>query len=75
MKKYILALLSFLASAFAALPILTCPACWPFYAGLLSTLGLSFVDYTPFLLPMTSFLLVIALVPLISMARTSEMGI
>ncbi len=37
----------------AALPKLTCPACWPAYAGLLGALGLGFVDYTPWLLPLT----------------------
>ena len=33
------------AIASALLPKLTCPACWPAYAGLLSTLGLGFVDF------------------------------
>lgn len=37
----------------ALLPALTCPACWPAYAGLLGALGLGFVDYTPYLLPGT----------------------
>ncbi|SEN52532.1 hypothetical protein SAMN05216325_12228 [Nitrosomonas marina] len=64
MKKFFIALPSFLASAFVALPILTCPACWPLYAGLLSALGLSFVDYTPFLFPVTAVLLFISLVSL-----------
>ncbi|MFO7603808.1 MAG: hypothetical protein R6X06_08330 [Gammaproteobacteria bacterium] len=35
----------------ALLPKLTCPACWPAYAGLWSSLGLGFFDYTPYLLP------------------------
>ena len=34
----------------ALLPKLTCPACWPAYAAVLSALGVSFVDYTPYLL-------------------------
>ncbi|UCE88597.1 MAG: hypothetical protein JSW10_09680 [Pseudomonadota bacterium] len=45
----------------ALLPKLACPACWPAYAGLLSSLGLGFVDYTPYLLPLTLVFLVIAL--------------
>jgi len=42
-------------------PGLTCPACWPAYAGLLSSLGISFVDYTPYLLPLISVFLITAL--------------
>lgn len=63
-KKIVMALPSFIASGVAALPVLTCPACWPLYAGLLSALGLGFIDYTPFLLPVTAVLLAIALIPL-----------
>ncbi len=69
MKKIIMALPPVLASGVAALPVLTCPACWPLYAGLLSALGLGFVDYTPFLLPVTAMLLAIALIPLVWKAR------
>jgi mercuric ion transport protein len=69
MKKIVMALPSFIASGVAALPVLTCPACLPLYAGLLSTLGLGFIDYTPFLLPVTAVLLVIALAPLAWKAR------
>lgn len=70
MKKIVMALPSFIASGVAALPVLTCPACWPLYAGLLSALGLGFVDYTPFLLPVTAVLLVISLVPLVWKAKS-----
>jgi len=48
----------------AFLPKLACPACWPAYAGLLSALGLGFIDYTPYLLPLTLGFLFIALVTL-----------
>jgi hypothetical protein len=41
----------------ALLPKLTCAACWPAYAALLGALGVSFVDYTPYLLPLTALLL------------------
>jgi len=37
----------------ALLPKLTCPACWPAYAALLSALGVGFIDYTPYLLSLT----------------------
>jgi len=48
----------------ALLPNLTCPACWPAYAGLLSALGLGFVDYTPFLLPLTAIFVTLAVASL-----------
>lgn len=48
----------------ALLPKLTCPACWPAYAGLLGAMGLGFVDYTPWLLPATMVFLVVTLVAL-----------
>ena len=64
MKKLITAMPSFLVSGIAALPILTCPACWPLYASILSAMGLGFVDYTPYLLPVTTILLLISLFPL-----------
>lgn len=43
------------------IPGITCPACWPAYAGLLSSLGLGFVNYTPYLVPIVSGLVLIAL--------------
>lgn len=48
----------------AALPKLTCPACWPAYSGLLSAMGVGFVDYTPYLLPLTAAFLLLALIAL-----------
>ena len=47
------------------LPKLACPACWPAYAGLLSSVGLGFLISTAYLLPLTAaflFLVVAALV-------------
>ena len=49
------------AVGLALLPKLTCAACWPAYAALLSSLGIGFVDYTPYLLPLTTAFLVITL--------------
>lgn len=45
----------------ALLPKLTCAACWPAYTALLSALGVEFVDYTPWLLPITVTALTVAL--------------
>lgn len=43
------------------LPKLACPACWPAYAALLSSIGLGFLVSTVYLLPMTVTLLSLAL--------------
>jgi hypothetical protein len=42
------------------IPGLSCPACWPAYAGLLSVLGIGFVDYTPYLFSVTLIFLALA---------------
>ena len=46
----------------SALPILSCPLCWPLYTALLTALGVSFINYTPVLLPLISALLLLALI-------------
>lgn len=43
------------------LPKLACPACWPAYAGLLTSVGLGFLISTVYLLPLTAAFLVLAL--------------
>ncbi len=43
------------------LPKLACPACWPAYAGLLSSVGLGFLISTIYLLPLTLAFLALAL--------------
>jgi mercuric ion transport protein len=48
----------------AVLPKLVCPFCWPAYTGLLSFLGLGFINYTPYLLPLTLAFLLVAIVSL-----------
>lgn len=53
----------------AFLPKLTCPLCFPAYAAILSAVGLEFMDYTPYLLPLTAMFLVLALAVL---ARQSQ---
>lgn len=52
---------SFLGSLAALLPALSCPACWPAYAGLLSSLGIGFLDYSPILTPIVVLLIVTSL--------------
>ena len=48
----------------ALLPKVVCPACWPAYAGFLSSIGIGFVNYTPYLLPLTTIFLILAVVSL-----------
>ena len=43
------------------LPKLACPACWPAYAGLWSSVGLGFLVGTAYLLPLTVAFLLLAL--------------
>lgn len=52
------------------MPKLVCPACWPAYAGLLSALGLGFINYSPYLLPLTLVFLVVVLTTLALRAET-----
>jgi hypothetical protein len=48
----------------SVLPKFICPVCWPAYAGLLSSLGLSFLISTEYLLPLTTMFLALALMTL-----------
>ena len=54
----------------ALMPKLICPACWPAYTGLLGALGLGFINYSPFLLPLTMVFLVAVLATLAWRAKT-----
>ena len=49
------------AIGLAMLRKLTCAAYWPAYPGLLSALGLGFVDYTPYLLPLMTLFMALSL--------------
>jgi mercuric ion transport protein len=53
----------------ALLPKVTCPACWPVYAGLLSAIGLGFLTQTAYLLPLTVAFLIVAVAALGFRAR------
>ena len=41
--------------------LVACPACWPAYAGLLTSIGLGFLISTAYLLPLTAAFLLLAL--------------
>jgi hypothetical protein len=54
----------------SVLPKVVCPACWPAYASVLSTLGLGFIPLsTKYLLPLTAGFLVVAVAALGLRAR------
>ena len=54
----------------ALLPVGVCPACWPAYAGLLSSLGLGFLLETAYLLPVVAGMLGLALLSLAYRAKS-----
>ncbi len=56
--------------AVSILPFGGCPACWPVYGGILSTLGLGFLLSTRYLFPLTTTLLIVTLAALAFRART-----
>lgn len=53
----------------SVLPKLACPACWPAYAGLLSSVGLGFLISAKYLLPLPAAFLVLVLAALVFRAR------
>jgi hypothetical protein len=53
----------------SVLPKLACPACWPAYAGLLTSIGLGFLISVRYLLPLTITFLVLALAAMLFRAR------
>lgn len=57
-------LVSFPAIGVSLLPKLMCPACWPAYAGLLSSLGIGFLISATYLLPVTVVFLALSILTL-----------
>ena len=53
----------------SVLPKLACPACWPAYAGLLTSIGLGFLISARYLLPVTIAFLALALAAMLFRAR------
>lgn len=51
------------------LPKVTCPMCWPAYAGILSSVGLGFLLSSRYLLPVTAAFLLVAIAALGFRAR------
>lgn len=60
---------SFPAVGVALLPKLTCPLCFPSYAAILGAVGVDFINYTPYLLPLTAIFLVVAVAMLARQSR------
>lgn len=69
MSRWRHTLLALPSVGFSMLPKLACPACWPAYAGLLSSVGLGFLISTVYLLPLTIAFLTLALTALTFKAR------
>jgi mercuric ion transport protein len=57
------------AILFALLPKLICPVCWPLYTGLLGSVGINFINYTPYLFPLLTLFLMLTLSGLVLGAR------
>jgi hypothetical protein len=62
-------LLALPSVGFSMLPKLACPACWPAYAGLLSSVGLGFLISTAYLLRLTAAFLFLAVAALLFRAN------
>ncbi|MEE9574410.1 MAG: MerC family mercury resistance protein [Candidatus Neomarinimicrobiota bacterium] len=54
---------------FSLLPKLICPFCWPLYTGLLGSVGINFINYTPYLFPLLTLFLILTVSGLIYGAR------
>lgn len=57
------------AGLFGMLPVMTCAACWPAYAAVLSSMGIGFLNYTPYLMPFMIALTAVALFGLFHRAK------
>ena len=60
------------AIIFALLPKLFCPICWPLYTGLLGSVGINFINYTPYLFPLLTIFLMLVVSGLILGARHNK---
>ena len=56
----------------ALLPKVVCPLCWPLYTGVLGTVGLNFINYTPYLMPLLTLFLILTITGLIMSARVNK---
>lgn len=69
MKKLLTLFSPIMAGIVGLLPVVSCPACWPLYAGFMSSLGIGFIDYTPYQSPILLFLVFTSLASLAWSAR------
>jgi len=60
------------AIGLAFLPKLVCPVCWPVYTTLLSSMGIGFVNYTPYLMPLTFVFVLVAVGTILYRAKTRK---
>lgn len=60
------------AIGLAFLPKLVCPVCWPVYTALLSSMGIGFVNYTPYLMPLTFVFVLVAVGALLYRVKTRK---
>jgi mercuric ion transport protein len=60
------------AIIFTLLPKLICPFCWPLYTGLLGSIGINFINYTPYLFPLLTLFLILTISGLILAARSKK---
>src|ERR1700691_6042066 len=63
-------LLALPGAGVSLLPKLLCPACWPAYAAVLSSVGLGFLISTTYLFPLTALFLAVALASLVFRASS-----
>ena len=56
----------------ALLPKVVCPFCWPLYTGLLGMVGINFINYTPYLIPLLTLFLILTIAGLIMGARVNK---
>jgi mercuric ion transport protein len=62
------------ALGISLLPSLSCPACWPAYASILSAAGLSFLGESKYLLGLNAAALLVSLIVLLRRARHTSYG-
>ncbi len=63
------------AISVALTPKLVCPACWPAYSALLSSLGLGFIPTAPYLFALTLVFLALAVIPLAVVAWATRQSL
>ncbi len=73
-KGWVAVMVGLPAALLAALPVVSCPLCWPFYTALLGSLGISFMNYTPYVVAVMAVLFAVALVSMLYQAKKYKLG-